>query len=157
METVNRYLAELDPGGLQDILCQLCQGLIRSRAFEDARIRGKYWQVIIDGIQIHSTRGKLDGKCMYRIHNRGTPGEYKESYYYVLEAKLVLHPGIIVSIMTEFVENSDGGETGKQDCERKACWRLMEHLKKKFPRLGLCICADSLYECERFFWGCADK
>ena len=70
---------------------------------------------------------------MYRIHNRGTPEEYKESYYYVLEADLVLHPEIIVSIMTEFVENTDGGEAGKQDYERKACWRLMERLEKEFP------------------------
>ena len=42
----------------------------------------------------------------------------------------MLHPEIIVSIMTEFVENTDGGEAGKQDCERKACWRLMERLGK---------------------------
>lgn len=156
-ETINRYLAGMDPDGLQDIVCRLCQGLVRSRAFENARVRGRYWQVIIDGTQMHSTRGELDGKCMYRIHNRGTPEEYKESYYYVLEAKLVLHPGIIVSIMTEFVENTDGGETGKQDCERKACWRLMERLKTEFPRLNLCICADSLYACGRFFQECADK
>ncbi len=156
-ETINRYLKKMDPEEFQDILCRLCRRLIRSRAFENARIRGKYWQVIIDGTQIHSTRGELDGKCMYRIHNRGTPEEYKESYYYVLEAKLVLHPEIIVSIMTEFVENTDGGEAGKQDCERKACWRLMERLEKEFPRLNLCICADSLYACGRFFQECADK
>lgn len=156
-ETINRYLAGLDPDGLQDIICELCRRLLRSRAFEEARIRGRYWQVIIDGTQIHSSRGELDGKCMYRIHNRGTPEEYKESYYYVLEAKLVLHPGIIVSIMTEFVENTGEGEAGKQDCERKACWRLMERLKKEFPRLNICICADSLYACERFFRECGDK
>ena len=156
-ETINRYLKKMDPEKFQDILCRLCRRLIRSRAFENARIRGKYWQVIIDGTQIHSTRRELDGKCMYRIHNRGTPEEYKESYYYVLEAKLVLHPEIIVSIMTEFVENTDGGEAGKQDCERKACWRLMERLEKEFPRLNLCICADSLYACGRFLQECADK
>lgn len=69
----------------------------------------------------------------------------------------MLHPEIIVSIMTEFVENTDGGEAGKQDCERKACWRLMERLEKEFPRLNLCICADRLYACGRFFQECADK
>jgi len=156
-ETVNRYLKRLDPEGLQDTICQLCSHLIRSRAFEDARVRGKYWQVIIDGTQLYSSRGELDEKCLYRIHNRGTPEEYKESYYYVLEAKLVLHPGILVSIMTEFVENKGNGEAEKQDCERKACWRLMGRLKQALPRLPMCLSADSLYACERFFQECREK
>lgn len=156
-ETINRYLARLDPEELGRTVPALCRRLLRSRAFEDARIRGKYWQVIIDGTQLHSTTGELDGKCMYRIHKKGTPEEYRESYYYVLEAKLVLHPGIIVSILTEFVENTDGKTMGKQDCEQKACWRLMEKLKKEFPHLRICICADSLYGCERFFRECQDR
>lgn len=67
------------------------------------------------------------------MHNRGTKEEYRENYYYVLEAKLVLHPGVVVSLMTEFVENTDGEEAKKQDCERKACWRLLKRLKKRIP------------------------
>ena len=157
LETINRYLKNVDPEGLQDILCRLCSRLIRSRAFESARIRGKYWQVIIDGTQLYSTRNELGGKSMYRIHNRGTADEYRENYYYVPEAKLVLHEKIIVSIMTEFVDNENGEESGKQDCERKACWRLMKRLKEKFPMLGMCISADSLYACERFFKECGDR
>jgi len=156
-ETINRYLEKLEADNLQDIVCRLCKRLIRSRAFEAARVRGKYWQVIIDGTQLYSSREKLDEKCLYRIHNKGTPEEYKESYYYVLEAKLVLHPGILVSIMTEFVENGGSGEIEKQDCERNACWRLMEKLKKEFPKLPLCLSADSLYACERFFRECGEK
>ena len=156
-ETINRYLKKIDPEGLQDILCQLCRRLIRSRAFENARIRGKYWQVIIDGTQLYSTREELDGKCMYRIHNKGTENEYRENYYYVLEAKLLLHEKIVVSIMTEFVDNENGEEGEKQDCERKACWRLIERLKEKFPMLPVCISADSLFACERFFQECENK
>ena len=153
-ETINRYLAKVEPEGLQEIVHQLCRRLLRSRAFENARIRGKYWQVIIDGTQLYSTRKELDGKSLYRIHNRGTQEEYRENYYYVLEAKLVLHPKILISIQTEFVDNEDGEETGKQDCERKACWRLMKKIKKAFPRLNICFSGDSLYACEKFFEMC---
>ena len=156
-ETINRYLERLSPDGLQEVVNQLCRRLLRSRVFENMRVRGKYWQIIIDGTQLHSTRGELDGKCMYRIHNKGEANEYKESYYYVLEAKLVLHPDIIISIMTEFVENVDGPEVEKQDCERNACWRLMERLEKAFPHLRMCICADSLYACESFFKECEER
>ena len=150
-ETINKYLERLDPQDLQDVVCQLVHRLVRSRAFAGARIRDKYWQVIVDGTQIHSSREKLDGKSLYRIHNKGTDREYTEYYYYILEAKIVLHPDIIVSIMTEFVENTNGEEAEKQDCERNACYRLMGRLKKEFPRLPICFCADSLYACEKIF------
>lgn len=63
---------------------------------------------------------------------RGLQTSIGKNYYYVLDAKLMLHPDIIVSIMNEFVENEEGAEAKKQDCERKACWRLTEKLKKHF-------------------------
>lgn len=156
-ETINRYLERLEPEKLQDVINCLCRRLLRSRAFEDMRIRGKYWQVIIDGTQLCSSRSELDGKSLHRTHNRGTEKEYRENYYYVLEAKLLLHPKILISIQTEFVDNEDGKELDKQDCERKACWRLMEKLKRAFPRLPICLCGDSLYACEGFFERCKEK
>ncbi|MEY8482284.1 hypothetical protein AALD74_10570 [Lachnospiraceae bacterium 48-21] len=107
-ETINRYLERVDSEKLQEVMHGLCRTLLRSRAFGDMRIRGKYWQVIIDGTQLHSTRKELDGESLHRTHNRGTAREYRENYYYVLEAKLVLHPKILVSIQTEFVDNEDG-------------------------------------------------
>lgn len=154
-ETINRYLEKLDHNSLQEKVYELCRRMMNSRTFENARIRGKYWQVIIDGTGLYSTREETDEKCPYRIHNKGTEEEYRENYCYALEAKLVLHRGVLVSIMTEFVENVDMSETGKQDCERKACWRLMERLKRQFPRLRVCLSGDSLYACERFFAECS--
>ena len=156
-ETINRYLERLEPEKLQDVINCLCRRLLRSRAFEDMRIRGKYWQVIIDGTQLCSSRRELDGKSLHRTHNRGTEKECQENYYYVLEAKLALHPQILISIQTEFVDNEKVKEMEKQDCERKACWRLMEKLKKAFPRLPICLCGDSLYACEGFFERCKEK
>jgi len=150
-ETINNYLKKLEPAGLQRVIHELVRRLIRSKAFDGAKIRGKYWQVIIDGTQLYSSQKKLDGG-VYRVHNRGKAEEYTEYYWYVLEAKLVLHPKIVVSIMSEFVENVEFEE--KQDCERKAAKRLMERLKKEFPRLPICLCGDSLYACEPFFEQC---
>ncbi len=124
-ETINRYLKTVDPNNLQEVIPKLVYRLLRSRAFEQARIRNNDWQVIIDGTQLYSSRKELDEKSLYRVHHKDTDEEYRENYYYVLEAKMVLHPNIVVSIMTEFVEN-EGEEAEKQDCERKACWRLME-------------------------------
>lgn len=153
-ETINNYLKGVNPEGLQEAVCKLVKGLLRSRAFEKARLRGKYWLVIIDGTQLYSSHEKLDGKCLHRVHNKGTDREYTEYYYYVLEAKLMLHPGIYVSIMTEFAENQEEAE--KQDCERKAFYRLIKRLREQFPMLPVCICGDSLYACGPFFTACED-
>ena len=54
-------------------------------------------------------------------------------YHPVLEAKLVTANGYALSLMTEFIENSDPQAT-KQDCELKAFYRLAERLKQRFPR-----------------------
>lgn len=152
-ETINLYLEKVPDQELQETICHLVKQLLRSRAFESARIRGRYWQVIVDGTQLASSRKELDGGCLYRIHRRGTEEEYREYYYYVLEAKLYLHENIYVSIMTEFVENKDS-EAEKQDCERKAAKRLMKRLKEQFPMLPILFCADSLYACESMFALC---
>ena len=39
-ETINDYLKKLDPGQLQEVVCGVVRRLIRSRAFEDTRVRG---------------------------------------------------------------------------------------------------------------------
>ena len=87
---------------------------------------------------------------------KGTEEEYIEYYHYVLEAKIVLHEKIQVSILTEFIEN-DNREVDKQDCEQKGAKRLMERLKQEFPMLQICICGDSLYASEGFFKECRRK
>jgi len=152
-ETINLYLEKVADKELQEIICKLVKHLVRSRAFEGAKIRGRYWQVIVDGTQLTSSRKELDGGYLYRVHKKGTAEEYVEYYYYVLEAKLYLHENIYVSIMTEFVENKDN-EAEKQDCERKAAKRLIRRLKEQFPMLPILFCADSLYACEGMFELC---
>lgn len=156
-ETINNYLKIFEPAELQETVQKLAERLIKSRIFEDMRIRGKYWQVIVDGTQLESSHKKLDGKYLVRRHP-GKDGKegWTEYYYYVLEAKLVLHENIIISFATEFVGEEGGIEEGKQDCELKACYRLIEKIKKAFPKLRMCVCGDSLYAGEPMFTACRE-
>ncbi|MBU0705274.1 MAG: hypothetical protein KKC18_15600, partial [Chloroflexi bacterium] len=73
-------------------------------------------------------------------------------------AKLVTPNGFAFSIMTEFVENPGENPT-KQDCELKAFYRLAARLKKRFPRLPICLLLDGLFAggptfalCEKYHW-----
>lgn len=155
-ETINNYLKRFSSEELQKVIWRLVYRLIRSRAFEDARFRGKYWQVIIDGTQLYRSRKDLGEHSLFCRKKKGTEEEYTEYYYYVLEAKVVLHEKIQVSILTEFIEN-EKREVDKQDCEREGAKRLMERLKQEFPMLKICICGDSLYASEGFFKECRKK
>ena len=126
-ETINNYLKRLDPEELQKVIIELVKRLIRSRAFEEGRIRKKYWQIVLDGTGLCSSRKELDGKSLYKVYNKETEKEYTEYLYYVLEAKLILRENVVVSIMTEF------------------------------PMLPICISADSLYASETILKECKEK
>jgi hypothetical protein len=62
-------------------------------------------------------------------------------YHPVLEAKLVTANGFSFSVMSEFIENVDLS-ADKQDCERKAFYRLAKRLKARFPRWPICLLLD---------------
>lgn len=154
--TVNEYLARLDPDGLQKVQQKQVYGLIRSKAFYDARFQGK-WLVIVDGTQTYSGSRKLNEGCLERHFNKGTDEETVNYHCDVLEAKIILGENLVVSIGSEFIENN--GEEAKrqknmseserkQDCETKAFKRLASKIEKAFPRLPITLLADSLYASE---------
>jgi len=47
-------------------------------------------------------------------------------------------------------------QADKQDCELKAFYRLATRLKKRFPRLLICLLMDGLYACGPVFQLCED-
>ena len=74
-ETINDYLKRLDPAQLQEVVCRLVSHLIRSHAFDHSRVRGRYWQVILDGTQLESSRRELDPRSLQsRAVTRSTEG-----------------------------------------------------------------------------------
>ena len=70
-KTINNYLKRLEADELQKVIIELVKKLIRSRAFEEGRIWKKYWQIVLDGTGLCSSRKKLDGKSLYKVYNRG--------------------------------------------------------------------------------------
>ena len=154
--TVNEYLERLNPEELQKVLQRQVYGLIRGKAFYDARFQKK-WLVIVDGTQLYSGSRKINEGCLERRHHKGTEKETVSYHCDVLEAKIVLGESLIISIASEFIENNGedaerqkdlSEEKRKQDCETKAFKRLAEKIKKAFPRLPIVLLADSLYASE---------
>ena len=155
-KTINDFLEGLPPTELENIIPELANRLTRMRTFEKSRIRGKYWQILVDATQLFTFEERHCEHCLTREHKDKAWNVVKVDYYHVvLEAKLVINENIVISVATEFVEN-ESPDVKKQDCERNAFHRLAEKLKKRFPRLPICLGADSLYACGPVFDLCRE-
>jgi len=148
--TINECLSKLEPEGLEKIRKKMIYSLIRKKSFDDGKFLGKHWLVIVDATQLFCFKERHCKHCLTKTYNKGTDEEKTIYYHQVLEAKLVLSDSMIVSIATEFIENPKENPS-KQDCELKSFKRLAESLKKMFPRLPICLLADSLYACSPVF------
>lgn len=163
--TLNEYLERLELAELEAIRDDIVYKMIRRKTFDDAKVL-KHWLVLIDGTELDSGYRKKNEHYLERCYNRGTEHEKTKYHRAVLEAKLYLGNGLMVSIGTETIENDDdyikykySEEERKQDCEIKAFKRLVKKIKQAFPRLPICIVADGLYVaenimdlCESYHW-----
>jgi hypothetical protein len=71
-DTINNCLTQVDPQNLSDVRKYMADRLMRSHVFDGSRVRGKYWQVLIDGTQVHSfNRHKHCDRCLHRTHSNG--------------------------------------------------------------------------------------
>lgn len=142
--TINECLSKLDNKELEKIRKKMIYGIIRKRSFEYGKFLGEKWLVIVDATQLFSFRERHCEHCLTKTLHKGTPEEKTIYYHQVLEAKLVLGDDMIISLATEFIENPKENAS-KQDCELTSFTRLAETLKKQYPRLPICLLADSLY------------
>lgn len=151
--TVNDFLKKLDTEELETLRRKMIKTILRRRKFEDARFLGKYWLVIFDATGLFHFQDRHCPHCLKKVRNKGTKEEKTIYYHHVLEAKLILGEDLVISIGTEFIENEDEN-VSKNDCETKAFKRLSERIKKEYPRLPICVLADSLYASEPVFERC---
>ena len=85
---------------------------------------------------------------------------HTQYFVYVLEASLAFHNGLVIPLLSEFLEYAKGDtEADKQDCELRAFARLSERLKALFPRLPILLLLDGLYangpvmqRCRHYHW-----
>lgn len=143
-QTANNYLEQLPVQELEQVRCEMVRTLIRTKQFYPFTMDGRYC-VIIDGTDIAYFKKKhCEHDLVKKVTNKKT-GETEYQYYHkVLEAKIVLGPGILASVATEFIENEDEN-VSKQDCELRAAYRLLNKLKKEFPKLQILIISDALF------------
>lgn len=143
--TLAYLLKHLDPYELFKLRTKMVNRLIRMKTLINFRLLG-YYRIAFDGTGYLGFKEKHCEHCLTKKKN----GKIVYWYHPVLEAKLVIENGIVISIGTEFIENPDAGFS-KQDCELKAFRRLAEMLKRDFPQLRICLLLDALYANQNAF------
>ena len=147
-DTLCRLLEEMDVDRIEGCYLDLLRHLIRRKKFRHLLRKNRYL-VAIDGTQKYVMKKCWDKRYLCR-KVQGKDGEW-EYYAYVLEAVLVFANGMVLPLMSEFLENSEDlaavedVERLKQDCELKAFHRLAKRLKQAFPKLSLTLLLDGLY------------
>jgi hypothetical protein len=153
LDTVFKLLTEIPNEAFVELKEQIIQILFEKKFFNKAKKLGLIY-IAIDGTGLYSFDKQHCQHCLTKTSKRGVV-----TYYHnVLEAKIVFDGNLCFSIATEFIENESPNVT-KQDCEINAGKRLMDKLKKKYPKLKICILGDALYasstiinKCIQFGW-----
>jgi hypothetical protein len=145
-DTLFRLLQRINVNDIEQAQIELVRQLIRKKKFAPFRVNNAY-PVAIDGTQ------KLVGSELWHeaLLQRRTsssdeePVRYRYSVY-VLEANLSFCNGMVIPLMTEFLDYREGdSEREKQDCETRAFHRLAKRIKEAFPRLPILLLLDGLY------------
>lgn len=155
-DTINNFLEKLDIDELSKIKLGMIKTLIRNKSFYQARMMGNQWIVILDATGLYHFHEKHCDNCLVKEITDKKGNKKKIYYHNVLEAKIVLADNIILSLGTEFIEN-ESEDVEKQDCEINASKRLLNRIKKEFPKLKICILGDSLYAAESIIDICKDN
>ena len=104
--TLNEYLERLSVEELENIRDDMVYKMIRRKTFDDAKVL-KHWLVLIDGTELDSGYKQKNEHYLERCYNRGTEEEIRRYHRAVLEAKLYLGNGLLVSLGTETIENDE--------------------------------------------------
>lgn len=143
-DSLQRLLARIDIEKIEQAHIELVRRLIRNKKFYRYLINHSY-PIAIDGTQKFKRDEIWSEECSGRTVGKGDKAR-PQYFVYTLEATLSFHNGMIIPLMSEFLEYTKGDTSEKkEDCETKAFKRLAGRLKKEFKRLRIMLLLDGLY------------
>lgn len=131
-------LDEVDPDHLRPVFRDLFRPLQRGKVLEDFVFLHGCYLVALDGVEYFcSTKVHCD-HCLTRQHNGET------YYYHQLLGAVLIHPDFpeVIPLAPEPIQRQDG--QGKNDCERNAARRWLQHFRQDHPHLPVIITEDAL-------------
>jgi hypothetical protein len=146
-DTLARLLGRISPEEIEKIHVDMIRDLIKRKKFNKLLIHNCL-PISIDGTQKLYRDGVLhDERWLERKRSDGK-GWKMQQYVYVVEANITLANGLTLPLLTEYLflnEEQIDTEEMAQDHELAGAKRLMEKLKKYFPRLKMILFLDHLF------------
>jgi hypothetical protein len=144
-DTVDDYLAAVDPAAMQGVPQGMVRDLLEARRLEDFRLLGRYYLLTCDlsgHLSLGDRASDFTRGCLTQTAEDGRTLYYRP----VCEAKLVTRTGLALSIGSEFVENPpDFDPKDSQDSELPAAGRLFQRVKAAFSGFAFCALLDARY------------
>lgn len=129
------HASRVAPQVVAQIPVLMFRELLERRLFDGARLFNRWYRIVLDG--------SLKEKCRQGFQEGGKSSTNGARYRYVLQASVAGPAGTLFPLMHEEMDVHNP-VLDKEDCELAAFARLSVRLKQEFPRLPICLLADSL-------------
>lgn len=140
-----RHAGRVEPEMVAQIPVLMFRDLLERRTFDAARLFERWYIMVVDG--------SVKEKCREGFAQGGKSSSSGARFRYVLQLSVVGPQGTLFPLMHEEMDVRNP-QTDKEDCELKSFARLSQRLKKEFPKLPICLVADSLYCCQAIVVAC---
>jgi hypothetical protein len=132
-------LDELDPQFIRPAFKKMFAKLQRGKCLEEFEFLDGHYLLSLDGTGEFSSSSICCPQCCKKEHKDGSM-----TYYHQMLGACIVHPdrSNVIPLCPELIQNTDG--TAKNDCERNASKRFIEHLKREHPHLKVIILGDGI-------------
>jgi len=136
---IRERLDPIDPIQIRKLFKAIFAQLQRGKVLEQYQYLNKAYLLSIDGTGVFSSNEIHCENCCERHHKDGSI-----TYYHQLLGAAIVHPEhkVVIPLAPEAILKQDG--TSKNDCERNAAKRLLEHLRREHPFLKAIVVEDGL-------------
>jgi hypothetical protein len=136
---MRQILDEVGPNQLRPAFRDVFRQLQRGKILEDYVFLDGCYLVALDGVEYFSSRKVHCDHCMTRTHKDGTV-----AYYHQMLGAVIVHPDFseVIPLAPEAIQRQDGQK--KNDCERNAARRWLQHFRQDHPHLAIIVIEDAL-------------
>lgn len=132
-------LDELDPKLLRPAFKKSFAKLQRGKCLEAFTFLDGYYLLALDATGEFSSGNICCPQCCRKEYKNGDV-----TYYHQMLGGCIVHPGqkTVIPLCPEPIQNGDG--TKKNDCERNASKRFIDHFRREHPHLKVIVLGDGI-------------
>ena len=132
-------LDEVSPGQLRTPFTSVFRQLQRGKALEPFVFWEGHYLIAADGTTYHISEKVHCASCLVKRHRNQVL-----SYYHQMLSLVLIHPEqkVVIPLCPEPILNTDGSQ--KNDCERNATRRALEHFRREHPHMKAIFVEDAL-------------